>query len=329
MKKALVTGGTGFIGSHLVDRLLAKEDYGEIRCLVREDPKWLKGKNVRIYKGDLFDMETLAMISREVTHVYHVAGLTRSKKWDDFLRSNVLATENLVNICSKNDSTLQRILVTSSLAAVGKGDGNLATESSPLKPVSMYGRSKAMMEMRLQSWYKRAPITIVRPPSVYGPRERDIYTFFQAVNKGLCPVVGNPDHKELSLVYVADLVDGMIRAAESSISLAQTYFLGSTEVYAWREIKDLSAKILGRKARMVRVPGAAVQTVGYLSEWISALSGQYPPLNAEKAREIRFAAKACSSELARKEIGYAPQMTLKDGFKKTIDWYHENGWLKK
>jgi len=274
-------------------------------------------------------METLALASREVTHVYHLAGLTRSKKWDDFLRSNVLATENIINICSKNDQTLERILVTSSLAAVGKGDGNLASESSPLKPVSMYGRSKAMMEMRLPSWNNRAPITIVRPPSVYGPRERAIFTFFQAASRGFCPVVSNPDEKELSLVYVSDLVDGMIRAAESSISLSRTYFLGSPEIYSWREIKDLTSQILDQKARLVRVPGGLVQAVGYLSEWISALSGQYPALNAEKAREIRFAAKACSSELARKEIGYSPKVGLEEGLRKTIGWYLEQGWLKK
>ncbi len=328
MKTALVTGGTGFIGSHLVERLLASQNYDEVRCIVRGDHKWLEGLPVRIYKGDLFDVDTLALASRGVSHVYHVAGLTRSRNWGDFLEANIRATENLVNICSKNQKSLERILITSSLAAVGRSDHKIVDESSPLNPVSMYGKSKAMMEVSMKSWSKRAPLTIVRPPSVYGPRERDIFTFFKSIQQGLCPVVSNPDEKELSLVYVVDLVDGMIRAAESSISLGRTYFLGSDEIYSWRQVKTTSESILGSKAIMVRVPGIAVQAVGRISEWIGALSGSYPPLNAQKAEEIRFAVKACSIHAARKDLGYLPTVSLEEGLSKTIAWYRTEGWLK-
>ena len=171
------------------------------------------------------------------------------------------------------------------------------------------------------------PVTIVRPPAVYGPRDRDILTFFQTVKKGFCPVVGGGSDPELSLVHVRDLVRGMVDAAESSATVGETYFLGSGSIYAWNDVKAATLDALDSWALTVPVPGALVGAVGAVAEAWGRLTGSYPPLNREKAREIRHACKACAIGKAQRDFGYAPQVSLEEGVRETIRWYEEEGWL--
>ncbi|PSQ54552.1 MAG: NAD-dependent epimerase, partial [Bacteroidetes bacterium QH_10_64_37] len=141
-KTVFVTGGTGFVGSHLVEELL-RRDTDEIRCLVRTDPKWLADLDVTTVRGDLSDVEVLWTALDGVDAVYHVAGRTRAPTEEEFYEANVQATLNLMGAVQHAAPELDRVLVTSSLAAVGRCEQDVATESVPLQPVSMYGRSKA------------------------------------------------------------------------------------------------------------------------------------------------------------------------------------------
>lgn len=331
--KAFVTGGTGFIGSHLVEELL-RRGYDEVRCLVRSEPRWLEGLDVTVVRGDLSDVEALWEGVAGVEYVYHVAGLTRAQDWEAFERANVRATLNLLGAVRHANPEVERVLVTSSLAAVGACAERVVDESSPLRPISQYGRSKAAMERTLQeplqdgTIYREAlPLTVVRPPAVYGPREADIYTFFKMVSKGLFPVVGSGREKELSLVHVRDLVRGIADAAEHPETAGKTYFLGSEAFYSWQEVKEATTDALGRGAIKVPVPRFLVKPVGAVVEAVSRLIGQYPPLNREKAREIREASLMCSVEKARRDFGYRQEVPLDEGIRETIAWYQAEGWL--
>lgn len=332
-QKAFVTGGTGFVGSHLVEELL-RRGYDEVRCLVRSRQKWLQPLRITPVRGDLSDPEMLWEAVRDVDVVFHVAGVTRAPDWDRFYQANVRATLNLMGAVKMANPDVQRVLVTSSLAAVGKCETPVATEDAPLQPISRYGRSKAEMERALHethemraSFMEQLPITIVRPPAVYGPRDRDILTFFQTVKKGVCPVVGGGQVPELSLVHVRDLVRGMVDAAEAERTAGETYFLGSEAIYAWNEVKAATLDALDSWALTVPVPGALVGAVGALSEAWGRITGTYPPLNRDKAREIRHACKACAIEKAQRHFGYAPQVALDEGVRATIRWYEDEGWL--
>ena len=329
---AFVTGGTGFVGSHLVETLLNR-GYDDVRCLIRSAPKWLADLDITPVRGDLSDVPTLWDALDDVTHVYHVAGITRAQDWDTLERINIRGTMNLMGAVKHAAPDVDRVLVTSSLAAVGRGTEGIATEDVPLQPVSRYGRSKAEMERALhnphqmtEAYADALPVTIVRPPAVYGPRDRDILDFFQAVRNHICPVVGGSG-PALSLIHVRDLVRGMVDLAESPATVGDTYFLSSPRPYAWADIRDAATDALDTWTITVPVPNALVGAVGAAAELWGRISGDYPPLNREKAREIRHACTMCAHDKAADHIGFDPEIPLDAGVAETIDWYQERGRL--
>lgn len=330
---AFVTGGTGFIGSHLVEALLAR-GYRDVRCLVRSDLKWLDDLPITPIYGDLSDVEALWSGLENIDFVYHIAGLTRAPTYEALEQANVSGTLNLLGTIRHAAPSIRKVLITSSLAAVGHCDARVATEDSPLRPISGYGKSKAAMEHALTVpvqdgtvYMETLPVTIVRPPAVYGPREADIFTFFQTVSKGLCPIVGRGTAPALSLVHGRDLAHGMIDAAESDAATGEVYFIGSERAYSWNEVRDATLQALNRRALTIAVPPALVGVIGAASEWFGKLTGTYPPLNREKAREIREACTICSVAKARRDFGYRQQIPLDEGIRETIAWYREHGWL--
>ncbi|MDX1438397.1 MAG: NAD-dependent epimerase/dehydratase family protein [Rubricoccaceae bacterium] len=321
--KTFVTGGTGFVGSHLVETLLERGH--DVTSLVRKDSGWLNGRAVTTVQGDLFDVEALAEGMRGAEIVYHVAGLTRAPSRTALDRTNVDGTLNVLQ--AARNAGVERALVTSSLAAVGpSGDGAL-DEGAPLNPISNYGRSKAEMERMVRELDSGPPVVIVRPPAVYGPREADFFTLIRAASKQrVLPVIGDGNEPRVDLVYISDLVDGMIAAAEADKAGGQTYFLSGPRGYSDDEIRRAILDALGHGAININVPPAFVDAVGAVSEEIGKLFGKYPLLNREKAREAS-SVWLVSSERAKSDFGYSPEVSLEEGMRRTVAWYRENGWL--
>jgi len=323
---AFVTGGTGFVGSHLVELLLAS-GFREVRCLIRASSIYLDELPIVRVPGSMEDVDALRKGVRGVDYVFHVAALTRSKNWDGFVRANIDATATLLDVVEESGAGVKKVVITSSLAAVGTCDTASANETAPLRPVSMYGRSKAEMERSVLNRENPPPFVIVRPPAVYGPREKDIYTFFKAVRSGICPIVGDSHVAALSLVHVSDLVAGMLQAAVSPATEGETFFLGSPLNYSWAEIRDATATALGRRVLTIPLPRAVVPFIGAASEFIGGLFGSYPALNREKAREIVEACTMCDSSRARAAFGYNPSVDLWEGIRDTIAWYRREDLL--
>ena len=324
--RAFITGGTGFVGSHLVEELL-RRGYDEVRCLVRSDPKWLDGLDIVPVRGDLFDAEALREGVRGAAIVYHVAGLTRAETQEALDAANVDGTVNVLEAVREAAPDVRRVLVTSSLAACGPSEDRPLTEADPLRPITRYGRSKEKMEAVVQERFRDLPVTIVRPPAVYGPREADIYTIIQAAAKQrVFPIVGAGHEPQLSLVHVRDLVRGMADLAEADDTVGETYFLGSEAYYSWNDIREAILDALGRGALKVNVPKSLVGLVGAAVEGVGKLTGTYPPLNREKAREAK-ASWLCSVAKARRDVGYRQAVELEDGMRETVAWYRAHGWL--
>lgn len=324
--KAFVTGGTGFIGSHLVDHLLQSEDFEEVRCLVRTRDKWLEGKPFKRIKGDLFDLGALRTGAEGADVVFHLAGVVKAPTQREFDRANVEATENMVRVAQK--CGVKKIVILSSLAAVGPSTEKPVDENTPMNPVSMYGRSKKKMEELVhRTAADDVSITILRPPAVYGPREDQIYTFFKMASMGICPIVGNGERPRISMVYVDDVVQGLELARRQLESGVHTYFVSGPRIHTWNEIRSVTSKVLGKKMLPIYVKPKWVKGIAKVVEKSASYFGIYPVLNREKANEMVLE-WTCSIEKAVRELKYDPSYSLQKGISKTIHWYKLHHWLK-
>ena len=324
---AFVTGGTGFVGSHLAEELLGR-GYA-VRALVRSDPKWLAGLDVETVRGDLGDADALRQGAEGAGLVVHVAGLTRARDQATLDRANVDGTRAVLDAV-RDAAPGARVVATSSLEAMGPNEmrGGLpvpASEADPLRPVSMYGVSKARMEDAIRRDYTDLGVTVVRPPAVYGPREADLYEMVRGAARGLFPVVGDSRQPRISMVYASDLVRGMADLAESGDAAGETFFVG-TPGYSWAEVRAALEAALGRRTVKLPVPGPAILAAGALAERVGGWLGRLPPLTADKAEAARHA-WVCDSSKARAAVGYAPRVGLADGMAETVVWYRQHGWL--
>jgi nucleoside-diphosphate-sugar epimerase len=323
--KAFVTGGTGFIGSHLADALLENDAYSEIRCLIRNNEKWLKGKDFTRIRGDLDDLPVLQKAVKDVDVIFHIAGRVKAPTYQELKHANVDATENLLRIAQKEG--VPKIVVLSSLAAVGPSENGPVTEEVPMNPISNYGKSKKQMESMIHDLADgETSITILRPPAVYGPREDQIYSFFKMVNNRICPIIGDGERPRISMVYVGDVVHGILQAAQQKSSGVATYLISGPDIYTWNQIRGTTTKVLGKKAIPIYVKPKIVEKIAGTVEKAASFLGIYPVLNKEKAKEL-ILEWTCTSEKAQREINYQPQYSLAEGISRTIHWYQKHHWL--
>jgi nucleoside-diphosphate-sugar epimerase len=325
--KVLVTGGTGFVGSHLVDRLVERGH--NVRCLVRHssDLKYLKHPQIELVHGALDETTDWDEALEGVSTIYHVAGLTFARRKQDYFRVNHRGTEAIVGAALKRRDRIKKFVQISSLAAIGPArDAEMVNEDTPPNPITPYGRSKLMGEEAVRTVQDLLPVTIVRPPAVYGPRDYALFELFKAIARGLSPTIGRYD-KKVSLVHVHDLADGIILAGESTASNGRAYFISSQEAYSIRHITDLLAKIFQRRVRTLAIPRTLAFGVAVAAEASAALFGKPPVINRDKVRDLSQVSWGCSIERAERELGYSQRVPIEEGLRSTIDWYKQEGWL--
>ena len=326
--KALVTGATGFIGSHLVELLLHR-GYSA-RCLIRKtsDPVWLKGLAVEYVYGDLFDEIALKGAVQGVDVIYHSAGVTKAKTAEGYYRGNSTGTRNLLAAAAEHNRSLTRFIHISSQAAAGPSPSAAPiSEDAPATPLTTYGKSKCEAERECHRMMPVMPITIVRPPAVYGPRDKDIFEFFKTMSKGLQPMVGFHE-KYVSLIHVTDLVRGFVMAGESPKASGQTYFITSSEAYGWKEIGDVTREIMGRSALRLRIPEAGIYAIAAFAEFFALFSPQPALINFEKARDMVQDHWTCSGGKAKADFGFEQEIFLEQGIRETVEWYRAQGWIR-
>lgn len=325
---ALVTGGTGFIGSHLVDLLLEKKY--SVRCFIRKssDTRWLQNKPVEFVYGDLFDESALRTAVSGVDYIYHSAGVTKAKTKEEYFRGNATGTRNILDATIAINQNLKRFVHISSQAAVGPSLSKTPiNEHHPPHPITTYGMSKLQAEQECLKVTDRIPLTITRPPAVFGQRDKDVFEFFNTMNKGLQPMVGFRE-KYVSLIHVTDLVRGIVLAGESANSVSETYFISSKQVYGWKEVGETARRILGKKAFRLRLPEFAIYVIAAGAELVASFSSAAALINFEKARDMVQDYWTCDSTKAKKDFGFEQQLTLEEGIRRTVQWYRAEGWLR-
>lgn len=324
-----ITGATGFIGSHLADRMLAAGH--EVRALVRASSnlRWLDGKDVQLVQGDIRDADSLEDFIRDADYVYHIAGVVKARDRAGYFDGNVRATENMLQAAERFAPGLRRFLYVSSQTAAGPSpslDRPVREEDEP-RPITTYGESKIAAESAVRAVADRLPWTIVRPPAMYGPRDTEIFIYFQTIARHLNSMIGFDD-KRLSLLHADDLVSGMVLAAEAGNSVGETYFISSEEYYSWPQVGALTAGIMDRRVLTIRLPHAMVYTVAALAQSIAALQQKPATLNMEKARDITQRYWTCDVSKAKRELGYRQEVGLEEGIRGTVEWYRAQGWLR-
>jgi nucleoside-diphosphate-sugar epimerase len=350
----LITGATGFVGSHVVEACL--EQGIPVRALVRRarDLPPLEGRGVACVAGSLEDRASLAEAVKGVESVVHLAAVTKALSKEEFFRVNGAGTRGVVEAVAGAEPRPRRLVYLSSLAAVGPSRGGrpVTRETTP-RPLTAYGRSKLEGERacealafaplpaprgRPQGEGEAGPetvtpgpgagdltIAILRAPAVYGPRDREVYRFFRLARLGLMPIPSGPS-RLLQLVHVRDLARAVLLAAAAP-GAAGLYHIAEPRAYSWEDVASLLGEAVGRRVRPLRVPSGLFAGAAAVTEGLSRLRGDASLFSRDKVRELLAPGWLCETSLAHGDFGFQAEIPLEEGLRQTAAWYRSNGWL--
>jgi nucleoside-diphosphate-sugar epimerase len=326
----LVTGATGFIGSHLVEAIRARGQ--PLRCLIRRDsskrhPFALPAEAAAAF-GDLVSGEGLGDALKDVDTVIHLAGVTKALSASEFYSGNARATENLARAVSvlQTAGRAVKLVHVSSLAAIGPSvDGAPVSEDAEPYPIGNYGKSKLEGERIVRALVPGA--VIVRPPVVYGPHDTDVLEMFRSISKGFVLEISGGE-RWFQAIYAKDLAEGLLAAACAPQAGGRAYFLAHAKAVTWSELSSVAASIMRKRVRLLRIPSSLAYTVGGLAEVCSRLTGKPGIVSREKVKEAQCRHWTCDTRRAALELGFEAQTPLELGLAQTLAWYKEAGWLK-
>lgn len=326
--RVLVTGSSGFVGSHLVEELVRRKY--TVRILLRSPgtPKWLKDLPLEIAVASYDDRAALTKALSKVDIVFHVGGVTKALTAAGYLAGNAFPTKALLDAIVAAKIKLKRFVLVSSHAMMGPvaSASESSAEDDPPHPLEAYGRSKLAAELVARAYSHRVPITIVRPPTVYGPRDVDCFEIFRMIKNGFNLYYGNAK-KYTALIYVADLVDGLIRAATSRQAVNRAYFICNDEALTWRAFQTAIKKVMKKKTLTIYLPAWTTWVAVFFGELLMKCTKRAVILNREKAKLGRPPFWIASNKRARRELRFAPKYSLEEGLELTWRWYRDNGWL--
>lgn len=327
--KVLLTGGSGFLGSHIAEQLSARGV--EVRALVRasSDTRFLKTlPKVELFDAALSDADGLAKAMIGIDAIIHSAGVVKARNPAEFHEVNAAGTASLLDAAKKHTQNLKRFVLVSSLAVAGPSEDGKPVSSDALpNPVTHYGRSKLAAERAARANKDALPITIIRPPLIYGPRDKEVLVFFQSVKLGVLPYMGSTA-RGMSAIFATDCADACIAALDKNVPSASTYFVEDGQTQTLGELVGHIEQAIGKRAWVrIPVPRRALEAAAIGSELFGKLSGKAVMLTRDKCNELFAAHWVCDSSETQRDLGWKPKVPFATGARITADWYRKNGWL--
>ena len=322
--KALVTGATGFVGGHLVEALLRGGH--EVTALVRNPARGLPLlRSTALIQGDLHSRPALDAAVRGQDVVFHVAGAVAARTEAEYMHANRDGTANVVAAAEASGGRPRIVLVSSGAAGGPTAPGKPADGTERPRPVTRYGRSKLASEEVVRAG--SLPWVILRPPTIYGPRDREnLIKVFRMVRYGVAPVFGDGS-MEVSAVFAPDLADALLAAGTTDAVLGRTYYVNHPEVLTTAGMVRAIAAAMGRGVRTVGVPEWLGRGILHVTGTAAAIAGRATILNADKANEFFQAGWTGDPAPFTAATGWTAAHDLRSGLAITHDWYRVAGWL--
>jgi dihydroflavonol-4-reductase len=323
--RVLVTGATGFTGGHLA-RALAKRGY-QVRALVRSAAPALRDAGVETVTGDLRDPASLARAADGVAVVFHVAAIYRQagRRDAEYRAVNATAVRTVIEAAAAGGA--RRVVHCSTVGVHGDVEHPPANEDAPLRPGDIYQLTKLEGERvaRQAGSDTGVEVVVARPTGIYGPGDRRLLKLFRGVARRRFIILGG-GRIYYHLTYIDDLVEGFRLCGEVPAAAGRTYILAGGEVTTLNELAALIAAEAGVGPPSLHVPVWPFWLAGAACEALCAPFGVEPPIYR---RRVDFFTKSRAFDIsrARAELGYAPAVTLREGIRRTLEWYRQEGWI--
>jgi len=323
--KVLLTGATGFVGSHIVEELISKNHNVIATIRKSSNLKWIKNQPIQFEYCSLDDEQQLSNVVSKVDVIVHCAGVVRAINWDGYYKTNVLGTQKLVNVAIANKNNIKKFIYISSQAAMGPSNTEVPKQLSEKEnPVSNYGKSKLLAEQKVKKLEGIIPYTIIRPASVYGPRDKDIFIFFNLVKHHLKPKTYTK--RFIQLVFVKDIAKVISLSLNNSNTNNKIYYLCDGNIYSWKDVATTIAKANNIKTIPIMLFNFIFKSVASVYEIVAKITKKPQVLSKEKIVEMMQTYWTADNTDVIKDIGFKFEK-LENGAKITYNWYLNNKWF--